>query len=335
MKGRLENELKTKEKIEKLLLDMPDYVAKFYHNMQLNATPSTCFQYIEKIRKFLRYFDGTEAYEIDSDMIAVYMNELSYTTDKNGEVRRISAAHMKATWSALNKFYDYLLKRKMIAENPMAIIPRLKRKDEKKPSILKQEDLKEIVKIIDNGDLYYEYSHTFERYMQWVERDAAIFMLFNCTGMRISALTELNIDDILYDEMIITSVDKRDKMHKYVITKEMKTVLDEWITKREKILQGKSCEALFISDDNKRISRYIVTQLVRRCTKAVTGVPQSPHKLRSAFCEGVYERNGHDIEATRIAMGHESIATTSTYIKNRNDAKEKAIEATSDFLYKK
>lgn len=333
MKGRLEHELKTKGSIEKLLKDMPEYVSKFYYNIQLETAPSTCFQYIYKIRAFLRYFDGKEAYDIDSDMIALYLNHLSYVTEEDGEVRRTSAAHIKATWSALNKFYDYLKKRKLIQENPMEIVPRPKRKDDRKQSIIKQEDLKSIIEVVETGDLYYDGAHSYDRWQKWSARDYAILMILNCTGMRVSALTELNVDDISYENMTITSVDKRDKTHEYNITPAMKEILDAWLKKRKEMLAGKECEALFLSYRKQRISVVGVSRLVRKCTEIAIGVPQSPHKLRGAFGEGVYERNGHDIEATRIAMGHESIATTSIYIKNKNDAKEKAIEATSDFLY--
>ena len=220
----------------------------------------------------------------------------------------------------------------MIDKNPMKRIPRPKQKDEHKSSILTQENIKQMTQcppeLKRNG-----WSKTKEYNEKWRERDAAILAIFNCTGVRKTALCELNIEDVSFEDMIIHTVDKRDKVQDYDIMEGMMDVIAKWIAKREQILNGEPCDAFFITDNNRRMSTKTMYRIIQRYTKEITGVALSPHKLRGAFCEGTYERNNRDIEATMKAMGHSNIATTSIYIKNKNNSRRQAIDSASKFIF--
>lgn len=334
MKGRLENELKMRKQIENILQDMPDYVTDFYYNIKIDTSATTCINYLGKIRDMLRFFEGKDIGEINSSMIARYFDSKSYTTASNGEVKKTSGSYKQGLWTTLNAFFIYLYDRKLIDENPMKTIKRPKKNDIKKESILTQDDLKKMREIPERGITYKNWHNAENYHDKWKERDAAILMIFICTGIRKTALSEINFADVSFENMTITSTDKRDKTRVDIMTSEMADIMQKWITKREKLLGETKCDALFITDKKQRICGKTVYRIVQRYTKETVGVPLSPHKLRGAFCEGTYEANGHDLEATRIAMGHESVMTTSIYIKNRNDARENAITSMANFIYK-
>ena len=80
------------------------------------------------------------------------------------------------------------------------------------------------------------------------------------------------------------------------------------------------------------LSESGIYNLVKDVTKRALGYSISPHKLRSTFITLYYEASGHDIEATRLAVGHENIETTSRYIAKDNSARKKAGKFMSDNL---
>lgn len=332
MKGRLENELKKVKRIEDLLSEMPDIIRKFYYNIQVNTAPSTCIAYLEAIRRLLNRFPGCPIEEIDSDMIAVYFNDINYA-EINGEIRKTSVSYKQGTWTALNKIFNYLYERGDIKRNPMKIIPRPRSKDEKRESVTKLGDLNKIVNQVEKGIEYKgNYCFAKERHEKWKERDKVILTFFALTGMRKTALSEINVDDLSFEDMMITTIDKRDKVQEYNMTPKMVNEINAWLVKRAEILGDIECDALFISDNNCRISAKTVSRIVQRYSRSSIGKEISPHKLRGAFCEETYEKNNHDIEATKVAMGHASISTTSIYLKNKLTARRDAIYAMSDMI---
>ena len=152
-----------------------------------------------------------------------------------------------------------------------------------------------------------------------------MILMFVNTGMRESALSEINVEDINMETGELTVIDKRHKTHKYNLFKseKLKETLEIWLKERRGILKEKRCEALFISSRNKRLEPGTIINLVYKYTEPVLGVRISPHKLRAAFCTMLYEET-NDIELVRDAVGHSSSLTTQKYVVKRESAKEKA-----------
>lgn len=167
----------------------------------------------------------------------------------------------------------------------------------------------------------------------WGNRDYTILYLFMVTGMRNSALTEINIDAIDWNKGILTIIDKRDKQHIYYLTDKTKEILLDWLKCREKIIKGEShsTDALFISRKRTRISKNAIYEMVKKYTEEALGEEYSPHKLRAAFVSLYYDKT-KDIEATRRAVGHSSVSTTSLYITMKNNPREEAARYMSDGL---
>ena len=73
--------------------------------------------------------------------------------------------------------------------------------------------------------------------------------MFLATGMRCSALIKLDMNNIDWKESSIVVIDKGNKVHKYILSSNVKKVLKEWTDKRELLLEEKTEEALFISNN--------------------------------------------------------------------------------------
>ena len=328
MKGRLENELKHRQTIMNLLKDMPECVTEYYYKIQAYTEPVTCINYIYRIKHFLDFINNDIA-QINLNVVGHYFEVIRYT-QKNGEIATTSNSYKKITWTVLNQFFEHLVYINCLSENPMRLIKRPKKQDEIKRVFLSMEDLNKILVCVKKPTHYLD---SVKRKNKWKDRDFLILYLLMNTGMRETALCEINLQDINFKTKQLSVTDKRDKNHIYVITEELEHLLKQWIIEREKVLLGyPNTDALFVSEKRNRISSDAVRSLVQKYSLQALGYSISPHKLRASFVSLYYQASGNDIEATKEAVGHSSIATTSRYIVKQNDSRAEAARFMSDNL---
>lgn len=319
MKGRLEHEFRINNNIKWILKNLPLEVSQFYYVLRIGREPTTCLEYIRKINRFYE-FVNKDLKEVTNLDIAYYFDSFLYIIEEK-EAKKISSAYQQGVWSALNQFYSFLYSNHIISNNPMENIPRPKFTDKVERISLSMEDLNKILQVVDE-----------QPYTDWVERDKTILYLFMNTGMRKTALSEINVEDISFEKNTLTIIDKRNKLQEYYLSDALKTNLLLWLYKRAKLLNGKKEDALFISSHLNRISEKAVYNIVKKYSQRALGYSISPHKLRASFVSLYYEASGHDIKATCQAVGHANIATTSLYVVKKNDAREDAINFMSKNL---
>ena len=321
MKGRLEHSLRTKKTIEKLLHELPEYVSDFYYNIQISREPMTCLEYIRKIKAFIDY-TNCDITEINDKIVNRYFEKISLKINDKGEViGETSFAYKKAVWTVLNLFFKYLVKQNVIVINPIEDTNRPRQKDKIDRRFLTMEDLNKILNTVINGAGSHK---AIAKQKDWMERDFLIMFMFMNTGMRKTALSEINIEDISFTEGNLKVIDKRNKEQEYIITEEMEHIINRWLIKREILLAGEENDALFISSLRQRMSERAIYNLVKKYSKEALGYEISPHKLRAAFVSLYYEATGGDIKATCEAVGHADVSTTSIYITKRNNSREGA-----------
>lgn len=320
MKGRYEHSLKIKNNITKLLDGADQFLTGYYYIIQVSKEPTTCLEYIRKIKRFLDS-TGKKANAVTSVDIAKYFMEINDTVDTDGVMHQASFAYKKGVWSALNSFYNWMYKNKLMDVNPMESIDRPNSFDNVSRYAPDINDLNSILDSVKNG-VGNSRAHAKQR--EWKERDMLIMFLFMSTGMRKTALSEINVEDISFESNELTVIDKRHKIQTYNITDELRTMLSAWLLKREEILDGAKEDALFISFQKKRMSEKAIYNIVQKYSEDALGFKISPHKLRRAFVTLYYEASGHDLKATCEAVGHASVSTTSLYIVKRNNSRADA-----------
>lgn len=328
MKGRLEHSLQLKNKTQQLLKLMPAYVSDFYYSLQSSTEPTTQYEYIRKIKSFLDYVN-VDISRVDEIVIGKYFEHIGYTPDKNNGMRETSFSYRQENWTILNRFFNFLLRRGIVTSNPVDTVERPKTKDEIKGVALTMDELNRMLQAVGTE------TNSFQKQLkrkEWKERDLLILYLFMSTGMRCTALCEINLEDISFERKKIVVTDKRNTKIEYTIVESLEFLIRQWCKKREEILNGKQCEALFISGNKTRLCSRSISNIVKKYSKEGTGKQIAPHKLRASFVTLYHEQNGGDIEETRRAVGHKNIATTSRYIVKKNNAREEAMNFMSSSL---
>ena len=326
MEGRLEHKIGNERLSKEILTQLPDCVTDYYLSRVSSRESRGSVEYLQKIRHFLKFLNydmkSIDVTKITESDVSKYLHSIEQTTDSDGNTRATSFAHRKQVYSILNSFFEYLRKRKIIAENPMDCIERPVSNDAVKRKHLDTFDIQFILECIDGGA---GNRHARNRSKPWRLRDKAIIMLLAMTGMRETALTEINIDDVDFSNDTIKVIDKGHKTHIYKMNKSLHKVLKKWSEDRTEKLSGEELDAFFISCQKKRLCVRSVATIVKKYSLEGLGYSISPHKLRAAFCTILYERT-HDIEFVRRAVGHSRVETTQRYIVDDNTAKEEAAE---------
>jgi site-specific recombinase XerD len=324
MQGRLENEIKKNKQIEEYLEKLPSEI-KIWNKVMLssNITASTRRDYVHKIGYFLsNVTNNVKTYDLHSltkenfldHMIIIRTREI----EKDGvvEVVPTSDSYKITTWYCLNNFCDFLVNEGIIPQNYMAGIRKPKNKDldriNENRVLLTEKDFKRILKVTENDVDSYCFG---DGTVNFTNRNKCILMLLMTTGMRETALTEINLEDIDFESHILRIVDKGEKEHKYKLIPELIELITCWMEERKIIIQERSKEtnALFVSSRGNRISNEVVVNTVRKYTKIALGDSLSPHKLRAGFCSILYQKT-KDIQFVCNSVGHSNVSVTQRYI---------------------
>ena len=183
---------------------------------------------------------------------------------------------------------------------------------------------------------------------KYKKRDLAIIFLFLDTGLRISELQALNINDVvIYDdfmqdesnECFVLTLRKGKKRSgktpsKVYFSDESKTYIQDYLRSRE--IHGEKFDSnspLFTTLDGDRLSVRQIQQMLKKYVRASLHRSDiSVHKLRSSFAMEFYKAE-HDILVLQNRMGHASIAATNIYA--RASDKEEAVKASRNWREKK
>lgn len=329
MNGRVENDINIFSKIEEELVHYPEYVVSWYYYLKANEQEATtCRDYIRKITHYLKFINEdilkVKPTDLNENNIINYFLKIKYREDGS----ETSLSYKQSIWSCLNNFYMFMYKREYISTdyfNKAGVVrPKNKKNDldkiNKKRELLTQEDFKRILNAIDTG-VGSKKAKTYQK--TYHNRDKAIMLIFMTTGMRKTALSEINVEDIDFDKHELTIIDKGNKLHTYYLSDYVINVINDWMIDRYFLLGGRKATPLFISRDSNRMSGTSIVKLVDKYAYEALGYHISPHKLRSGLASILYEES-KDIEYVRRVIGHSNATTTQRYIITDNKEREKA-----------
>lgn len=318
MKGRLEHSLQIENNIKEILVILPQYVTEYYYEFKAGRQPAACREYIRKIAKFLYFVNSQNVKEVEADQISKFditrfLDSIEYVEDKNGNKKQSSLSYRKCYHSVLKSFFDFLLENDYININPMSKIKRVRGEDFVNRKFLDEDDLKEILLAVECGA---GNRRSVAMQYKWKSRDRAILMLFMQTGIRETALSEINIEDIDFGNHIIKSViEKEHKDKTFTMSPQLEKAILDWINDRENIIDTNE-DALFISKSKNRITQSSLSNIVKKYTKEALGYSVTPHKLRASFANIMLEKTDENIYVVQQLLGHARTETTKIYLKN-------------------
>jgi integrase/recombinase XerD len=208
--------------------------------------------------------------------------------------------------SAIRAFYNYLTEQGIIRANPLASLFSIKT-HKRLPDFLSHSKLEELLES--------DPPETFQG-----RRDRALLEVFYSTGMRLSEVAKLNLEDINRSAMTVQFRGKGGKYRIIPIGSKALSSLKEYYRHREEHLKenrekGREVvpKAVFLNRFGKRLSTRNTRNIVKKHLARITersGV--SPHTLRHSFATAMLEA-GADLMAVKELLGHSSLSTTQRY----------------------
>lgn len=269
-----------------------------YLKFERNYSPRTLKNYEDDLKAFKKFFkdlDTTLEWDtLDADVVRDWMVSMMDAGQAATSVNR--------RLSSLRTFYRFLLKRKMVENDPVRGIQGPKKK-KPLPVFVRESEMDRLL----DGNYFRD---DFEG-----KRDRLIIDMFYSTGMRLSELTGLDVDDVDLMTGSVKVTGKRNKQRLIPFGEELKRMLEEYLGERqnlEKSVSGISL-ALFVDKKGGRLQNIQVWRLVRYYLGMVSTVSKrSPHVLRHTFATSMLNHHA-DLESLKELLGHESISTTEIY----------------------
>lgn len=315
--GRLEKEIKEMHKINDKLGSMPKIIRDYYYYLEAaDKSYTTIKTYINYIKHFMDYctngkYDDDFYKRVTSSTINEYMSSLRYKVNTNGKTERVGNSIRATRWSALNTFFIYLKTNQLIAYNPMEQTFRPSCKQNKNVIYLNEDEIK---MCLDN---VYKLATK-----QFVNRDSCIISLGISVGLRVSAITQINIEDIDFKNNTLQVIEKGNKYRVINFGDNLKQKLIACIEDRNLYYPDVETNALFISRKRNRMSVSAVEDMIEKYTKNIDK-PITPHKLRATCATNLYKKTG-DIYMVAEQLGHANIATSKIYTEIDHESKIKA-----------
>lgn len=316
--GRLEKEQLFYNKMDKKLQGLPTIFREYYTSMRAGRKSYTTIGvYINNILHFARFVCGDEIPEkfyadIKPSDVESYMISLETKKTKDG-YKRMGDDILQTRWTTLNTFFEWLVKRSYVETNPITTVDRPKNNTEHKVTYLTKSEIEKLFKAIDKNP---------NRILAL--RDRTIVSLALATALRVSALVNINIEDIDFENNVIHVIEKRQKVRDIHIGDNVKKQLVEWIEVRNKTYKYAENTALFLSRKQNRISVDAVDEMLEKYCE-VAGIKRiTCHKLRASAATNL-AASKVDIQTIGNILGHRSTSTTLRYVSVLDENKKNAM----------
>ena len=280
------------EKQIKLFLDFLE------NDKKLSA--NTLQSYRRDIVQFQDYLDNKRLVysKIGQQEIKDYIEYLKEIGKKTSTISRNLAS--------IRSFYQYQLRAKKVKKDPTDGMksPKI---EKKAPSVLSSEEVELLLEQPKNVDLK-------------GIRDKAMLEFAYATGMRVTEIISLNIEDVNFEKSFVTCASQVKKRN-IPLGKLSLKALEEYVKDARPVMIKKEDEkALFVNVNGKRLTRQGFWKIIKyykeqaHITKDIT-----PHVLRHSFATHLLQ-NGADLKSIQMMLGHSDISSTQVYMKFQDES---------------
>ena len=259
------------------------------------ASANTVFSYMRDIRQFSGWLQQTA----DTDVVdASQVNIGDYLSHLQSEGR--SGATVSRTLASLKNFYSYLVASGFLEKTPVPADIRVERGEKKLPQILTGKEVELLLAQPACTD-----AKGF--------RDKAMLEVMYATGIRVSELIALDVEDVNLELGIIKCTGGK-KSRAIPLYPAALKALSVYITEvRDSMISGPGESALFVNVSGGRMSRQGFWKILKHYqASAHIEKDITPHTLRHSFAVHLLE-NGADLGSVQELMGHSDISSTQVY----------------------
>ena len=235
--------------------------------------------------------------KVNTENIKGYLEYLQEIGKKSSTVSRNLAS--------IRSFYQFLIRTKKVKKDPTEGIqsPKI---EKKAPSVLTSKEIELLLEQPKDVDLK-------------GTRDKAMLEFAYATGMRVTEIISLNIEDVKLDEGYVVCHSGSKQRNIPLGTMSLKALKEYIEEARPVIIKDEKVKALFVNINGQRLTRQGFWKIVKyykeqaHITKEIT-----PHILRHSFATHLLQ-NGADLKAIQTMLGHSDISSTQVYMQFQND----------------
>lgn len=202
--------------------------------------------------------------------------------------------------AALKSFYQFLVQERLLADDPTADLESPKQQ-KKLPRVL---TVKEVEVLLNQP----------RTLLPSGRRDKAMLEILYATGIRVSELVSLDVEDVNLNLGYVRCLGKGNKERIVPIGSAAIRAVSSYLERaREELLRDADERALFVNHQGKRLTRQGFWKIIKRYAReAGINKPITPHTLRHSFATHLLE-NGADLRSVQELLGHADISTTQIY----------------------
>ena len=315
-----------------VLKELPEVCSEFIRAIEFTTQPLTRYAYACDLKLFCEYLvaeipkfadrqiallEPEDFEKVTTRDLRTYLEYLGFYI-KDGSEHSNAEAGKTRKLATLRSFYEYMFKSELIHTDVSRLVE-MPKKHEKPILRMEIDEVARMLDAVETGEMMTERQ---KRYNDSVRaRDLAILTLFLGTGIRVSELVGLDLDDLDFalNSFIVTR--KGGNQAILYFPEEVASVLQTYLAHRREMTPLLGHEnALFLSMQNKRISVRAVQVMVKKYALQVAPLKKrlSPHKLRSTFGTNLYHETG-DIYLVADVLGHSDVNTTRRHYAAMSD----------------
>lgn len=312
-------------RLRDILKTLPDFAKDYFRAIEPNTSPKTRISYAYDVRVFFQFllsqnpafknyqmkdFRPGDLERLKPQDIEEYQDYLKVYKDTDNKMITNTEKGLFRKMSSLRSFYGYYYKRQIIEKNPTLLVDMPKLHEQ----AIVRLDTDEVASLLEHVEscgnqltgqakVYYEKTK---------ERDLAILTLLLGTGIRVSELVGLDIQDVDFKNNGITVTRKGGNQMVVYFGDEVEQALRRYLsTARSAMTPLPEYEnALFLSTQRRRMGIQAVENMVKKYAKQVTPNKKiTPHKLRNTYGTALYKETG-DIYLVADVLGHKDVNTT-------------------------
>lgn len=278
---------------------MDDLILDFLHFLQVEKglSTNTLVAYERDLRYFVHYLEEEQEAMNIRDVERIHIVSFMAYAKLEKKSPRTIARYM----ASLRSFFHFLLHEKIANRDPMIQIETPKQA-QTLPKILNLDDVEKLLEAPDASN-------------PLGMRDRAMLEVLYATGLRVTELVRLQLDDLHLEMGFIQTIGKGDKERIIPLGKTATTVLERYLEFGRPRLRRTSerNDVVFLNHHGRGMTRQgFWKNLKQIASKAGIDKPITPHTLRHSFATHLLE-NGADLRSVQELLGHADISTTQIY----------------------